>query len=224
MKNIIQIGTNRAYDELSDLILRKEGKLSDKFNINQLEKLILVEPLNFHNKNINKCYKNIDCKVIDNIAVTDNLNIDEIDFYYHLNDGDMELEPHRSFEIASADKSHLIKHGKLDDSNMVQVKVPAITINNLFQKHNLTEIDLLFIDAEGFDGKILLDIDFNKYKIKYIVFEFTHESKITEVRKYLSKNNFNLITEFSPGNNLWKNMNIVEEKLKIFSNFIPQER
>lgn len=48
-------------------------------------------------------------------------------------------------------------------------KVPCIDINSLLE--TLPEIDFLNIDVEGMDVKIVDAIDFEKYKIKLILFE-----------------------------------------------------
>jgi hypothetical protein len=55
-------------------------------------------------------------------------------------------------------------------------KINNISINDLFKKYNLTSIDILFIDAEGYDDKIIKSINFDEFDIKKIYFENLHIS------------------------------------------------
>ena len=49
-----------------------------------------------------------------------------------------------------------------------------MTLNKLFEKYNITEIDYLFLDIEGIDFEVLQTIDFNRVNIKNIQVEFLH--------------------------------------------------
>lgn len=49
--------------------------------------------------------------------------------------------------------------------------VNGITFEKLLEKHQVSDFDLLHIDAEGFDWKILSQVDLVKYKPKIILFE-----------------------------------------------------
>jgi hypothetical protein len=44
----------------------------------------------------------------------------------------------------------------------------------LLNKHNVKKIDLLQIDVEGYDGELLVGIDFSKIKPRYIRYEDKH--------------------------------------------------
>jgi FkbM family methyltransferase len=66
---------------------------------------------------------------------------------------------------SEGDKPTIEKYGKI-------IKVPCITFNTLMTKHNLTNFDILKIDAEGHDYEIFKQIDFYKYKPKVIRIEW----------------------------------------------------
>ena len=66
-----------------------------------------------------------------------------------------------------------------------------MTINKLFDKHNLIDIDILFIDAEGFDDRIIKDIDFGKYNINQLYYENMHIDKHM-MRQYLESKNYSV--------------------------------
>lgn len=159
--NVVQIGVNQANDELTQLIRGKP-----------LSRLILVEPLALHNDAIRACY-GWDAHIsVENIAITDRDDLPGLTFYYHINDA-----PH--YQAASTSKAHILKHlqtsmGPLDEPGLREVAVPCMTISQLFAKYQLTEIDILYIDAEGMDDAIIRSIDFSRFKINMIFFEHIH--------------------------------------------------
>ncbi len=157
--NIVQIGTCQANDDLTDII----GE-------SQPEKLILVEPIMMHNTKILECYSSIKNLYLENLAIVPQKpESGHITFYYHINDGPR-------YEVASTTKEHILKHGNHvgDPAGIRSIEVPAWTINELFSYHNLTTIDILFLDAEGLDDAIIKSINFDKYDIKIIFFENLH--------------------------------------------------
>jgi len=147
--NIVQIGSNKGYDELTHMVK------SNDF-------LLLIEPFEMHNDSLKECYNFVNNLHIENIVIVDNEEIENVDFYFH-NDDHMEQ--------SSLSKEHLYKHFS-DNINVINKKCK--TINKLFDSYNLKDIDILFIDAEGFDDKIIKSIDFEKYNIKRIFYENTH--------------------------------------------------
>lgn len=159
---IIQIGTCVGNDDLTKIIeLHKPNLING-----QPDLLVLVEPMNIHNDKILECYKSIQNKHLENLAVSEKSDGD-ISFFYHLDD-----EP--NYEVSSNNFNHVAKHYLNSTDKIVECKVKCININDLFDKYNLTDIDILFIDAEGFDDMIIKTIDFNKFKIREIYFENLH--------------------------------------------------
>ena len=170
--NVVQIGANRGNDELTDILKSK-----------QVDFILLVEPLEKFNSSLAKCYSYIKTVCIENIAITDELDKETITFYLH-NQMDENLEQ------ASLLNSHVLKH--FNDKNAVTEKtVNCMTINKLFDKHNLIDIDILFIDAEGFDDRIIKDIDFGKYNINQLYYENMHIDKHM-MRQYLESKNYSV--------------------------------
>lgn len=94
-------------------------------------------------------------------------------------------------EHSSLNFDHLIKHNhKAKDISII--KVPAININILLETYK--SIDRLYIDTEGLDAKLVSNINFSKYKIPYIFFEFIH-----------SDGAFNIGTNFEQAVNILRN-------------------
>lgn len=151
---IVQIGTCVGNDDLTNIIDTIEPEI-----------LILVEPMEIHNKKIKECYGHKKNVFLENIAIS-NSDDSEMSFYYHKNDGP-------KFEVATTDVNHIIKHGYTLEG-IIELKVKCLTINDLFDKYNLLDIDVLFIDAEGLDDQIIKSINFSKYNISKIYFENLH--------------------------------------------------
>jgi FkbM family methyltransferase len=176
---IVQIGTNVANDDLTTMI-----------GDSQPEILLLVEPLEVHNSKILSCYERIKNIHLENVAISIN-NEKSMSFYYHPKDGPL-------FEVASTNKYHLVKHGYNADE-IIKLDVKCININDLFKKHNLKEIDVLFIDAEGIDDLIIKSINFDQVSIKQIYFENLHLTQ-TDIFYYLNEKGYGIIPHcFSNG-------------------------
>jgi FkbM family methyltransferase len=54
--------------------------------------------------------------------------------------------------------------------------VPSLTFESLCRKHAIGELDLLVIDAEGYDYEIINAIDFERHRPRLLVFESNHFS------------------------------------------------
>ena len=66
---ILQIGTNRGNDDLTQII-----------GVNEIEKFVIVEPMAIHNEDIEKCYSHVKNKIIENKNISaycrdNNLNL-----------------------------------------------------------------------------------------------------------------------------------------------------
>ena len=58
--------------------------------------------------------------------------------------------------------------------NIEVINVPTITLNDLFYKHSVKNLNLLQIDAEGYDFQILNNTNFNDLKPIILIFERIH--------------------------------------------------
>ena len=72
--------------------------------------------------------------------------------------------------ISSYDLNHLIKHG-VKKKHITREKIEGISITNLFEKYNFN-INLLFIDAEGYEAEIVIDLLQNSNYRPIIIFEY----------------------------------------------------
>ena len=145
-----QIGTNNGNDNFRDLVIKNNPDL-----------IILVEPCSILIEQIKKYYNNIQNVHIYNNAI------------YYRNDEIVDL-------YVSTDKDIITCHGHLsilpmndwgEKKDMPKISAKSITFDEICRIHNITEIELLQIDTEGFDSEIIDMIDFSKYKINNIIYE-----------------------------------------------------
>lgn len=92
-----------------------------------------------------------------NIAISD--KIEELDLYYF----------HQKSPINTLDINVSKKH----ESKIEKIfKIQTNTLTNIINKTSIQDIDVLSIDVEGFELKVLKGLDFNKFKPKVIITEY----------------------------------------------------
>ncbi len=84
------------------------------------------------------------------------------------------------------------------ESLIREIVVPSMTVATLLAKHQVEWIDLLQIDAEGYDFEILKMFDFGKMKPSIIQFEHFHLpiEERNECFRYLASNGYRLATVY----------------------------
>jgi hypothetical protein len=150
--NLLQIGTNVANDHFSEFV--------KTIGNDQIEKLILVEPQKSCNNKINLCYAGFDF-ILENLVINLDESIKNETFFIS-----------KFNWLSSLKKEHIENHKT--NEKPIEVDIESITLNNLFDKHSIISLDILFIDCEGMDDKIIKSINFEKYDIKKIYYEHTH--------------------------------------------------
>ena len=161
IKSLIQIGANdgKRFDEISNFI-KNNNKL----------KAVLVEPVKKYFEKLKENYKNCNNIKFENSAISKN---NEINFLYCVKERFIENYQEHIKGINSYEIRHLLNHN-VKESHIEKVKVETLTFQNLMKKYNLTEIDLLYIDVEGYDDKIVLDFLDNSQLRPILIFEYIH--------------------------------------------------
>lgn len=102
----------------------------------------------------------------------------------------------QKFGVSSTVNKDLMRNDDIID----EIQIKTITLNSVLNlsPYKEKEIDLLNIDTEGNDFKVLKSLDFNIYNPKIIIIE-THLKDIhkiinSEIYKYLFDRNYNLIS------------------------------
>ena len=160
INSLIQIGAN-------------DGKRFDVINFyikKYKTQSLLVEPIkeNYEKLKINyKGYSNLN---FENSAISVN---DEIQNLYKVNPKKLSKYGNHIPGITSFNKNHLIKHG-VKKTHIVKELVNSISIKDLIVKYKLDTLDLLIVDAEGYDGDIIIDFFKNISIRPIIILEYIH--------------------------------------------------
>jgi len=160
VNNLIQIGANDG--ERFDLL---------NFYIKKYKcKSLLVEPIKENFEKLKKNYNNLDFVTFENSAISVNNDIQKL---YKVSPQYIKDYSNHIPGITSFDKKHLIKHG-VQNKHIVCENVSSIRISELITKHNLNSLDLLYIDAESYDGKIAIDFLLSTLFRPIIILEYIH--------------------------------------------------
>lgn len=97
---------------------------------------------------------------------------------------------------ASFDRNHLLKHGA-GSADIIEQEVPCLTINEVMEQAGFQTIDLLQIDAEGYDFELIKSIDFRQCAPAILRFEFSHLSRkdIDECLRMLARRGYRFMVE-----------------------------
>jgi len=162
---IVQIGSN-------------DGKTGDPifYLLNKRKKwnAIFVEPVPYLFERLIQNYNSDPRFIFENVAINDGT---EQVFY------SVKQEAKKKFpdlpiwfdQLGSFDKENILKHlnGKLKPF-IEENKLKGMTLTNLLSKNTVNSIDLLHIDTEGYDWKILSQLTLAEFKPSIILIEHMH--------------------------------------------------
>jgi len=185
---IVQIGAN-AGDTNSDQLygFLKKHCFQEKTTEPPHCRAILVEPVRHLFEQLKANYADFHGVVCENAAISE---VTGTRNFYRLREG-IDLQAHGlqpwTYQLGSFLPeqmkclwSHDPGNQKLREfveANIVTDKVPCLAIHDLLAKHQLTGVDLLQVDTEGYDYQILRTIDFQKFSPRYINYERIHLKK-----------------------------------------------
>jgi len=79
--------------------------------------------------------------------------------------------------LGSLDRDVLLSHGEqvpgIEDY-VVETEVECLTFRSLLERHPLERIDLLHIDAEGYDGRLLRSFPWRRFTPDLVLYEHDH--------------------------------------------------
>lgn len=157
---LIQVGANDGirFDELKKYIKTKDIKS------------ILIEPVKDYYDKLKDTYSENSNVFFENCAITESKG--EINIY-KVNKDFINIYDDHVRGINSLDRNHLIKH-KIKPKHISLEKVKCMSMYDIILKHNISKLDLVYVDAEGHDGNIVINLlEFTEQK-PIIIFEFIH--------------------------------------------------
>jgi FkbM family methyltransferase len=170
--NIVQIGSNdgKYGDPLSKLIKK-----------NTKWKALFVEPVPYLFERLKTNYGSDSRFSFENAAINDGRQ----QVFYSVKEEAKKHIPNLPIwydQLGSFDKENLLKHldGHLEPF-IKETLMSGITLKELFQKNNIQHLDLLNIDTEGYDWKILSQLDLDSFNPEIILFEHKHLTKSEKI-------------------------------------------
>ena len=155
--------------------------------------ILLIEPVAYNFLQLKERYKNFN-----NIFFEQNFiggNNSQISFFFVKEDSISKLGKHWASGIGSFSKRHILDHKSkrfnIKDSDINEIQIQSTTFNKLCERHKISIIDKLLIDAEGAEKQIIETIDYKKIIIKELVFEYKHLDG-----SFLFNNNLKLLIKF----------------------------
>lgn len=156
-----------------------DGKTNDpiyKFATLQNWKGVAIEPVQSPFERLKKNYRNF-TNVTPKQFVVGPKGV--VQFYFVKNEAKEELKglPPWWDQLGSCDISHI--EGHLDgmfSKYIGQIELEAVPLNNIVEEHLNGKIDLLHVDAEGFDDVVIETLDLSRFTPKVIIFEHVHLS------------------------------------------------
>ena len=140
----------------------------------QDKSLVLIEPVPFIFKLLKYNYALKHPRQVQFLNYAVSVYDGEIEMIAPAEDNDYKETPCFLNQMASVTDKY-IKHWQFDrrfpDFKFEKIKVECKRFNTIIKDLNITSIDHLYIDTEGHDYNILIDIDFNILKPNTITFE-----------------------------------------------------
>ena len=176
--------------------------LTSLFETYKDQNILLVEPVPYNISLLKKNTDKYDNIHIETSAVSNKIGNEK--FYFVKPESVKNLGKHWATGIGSFDKQHILNHRykrfKIENCDIEEIEIQYLTFADLVNKYSILSINLLQIDVEGSEFKILNSINFEKIMIKKIIFEFKHfdgtfkaGSKLKLIKEKLINANYSII-------------------------------
>jgi len=164
---LVQVGSNdgRHGDPLHELILRHPTWCG-----------LFVGPVAYLFARLRATYPDPQRFLLENVAIGTQRGTRP--FYYVSERASSEAGdalPPRHDQLGSFDRGHILRHldGRLEPY-VVEEQVRCLPLQDVLDRHAVEHIDLLHVDAEGFDDQVLVQLDLRRYEPQVILYEHLH--------------------------------------------------
>lgn len=166
---IVQLGASIGNDHVTRLVQSQQN----------VEFLLLVEPNPKVQDKLRTCYEFAPFTIFETVAI-----VPDYSRGYETNMFFAEKDGHGGYQVTSLFREHLEKHQYIGD-DIESFITKCTTLQDLFEKYNILDLDYLFIDIEGVDEEVLLNLDLNKYDVKNICIEVLHIKNPQRIYSFL---------------------------------------
>ncbi|MFC2042997.1 FkbM family methyltransferase [Chloroflexota bacterium] len=158
---------------------------------------IFIEPVPFLFEKLKRNYNHSEQFIFENIAISTKRGVRK--FYYVSEEAKAELGDILPFwyeQLGSYYRNHIPEHlNGILDPYIVEEEIETITLQEIFDRNDIVKIDLIHIDTEKFDYKVLSQVDFLRYKPCVVLYETFHLSNAEKnsAESLLRKHNYNCV-------------------------------
>tara|TARA_B110000003_G_C16643418_1_gene531053 strand:- start:471 stop:1193 length:723 start_codon:yes stop_codon:yes gene_type:complete len=149
------------------------GKKTKYFvrNASKYGKVCLIEPVPYLFQQLEKLHRPSKNMTLLNKCISP-VDVEFAEFYA-LSPKANKIQPYGD-QLGSLSAEHAKNHDIRFESAIHKIKVETFTLAQLLEQISCSDINLLFLDTEGFDTEILPTFPFEKLKPKAILFEHKH--------------------------------------------------
>lgn len=161
----VQVGSNDGLqgDPIHDLIVSHKTWAG-----------IFIEPVGFLFNRLKKNYGHTARFVFENVAIGNEKGTSR--FYYVSESAKDEPDlPYWHDQLGSFNQNHILQSlgGKVSPY-IIEEEIDCLPLQEVLNRNQVSAIDLIHIDTEGFDYQVLSQVDLSKYKPVIILFEHHH--------------------------------------------------
>lgn len=181
----VQVGSNDGVqgDPIHDLVIACKNWRG-----------IFIEPISFLFSRLRKNYGDATRFIFENVAIGTEKGSKK--FYYVSEKARTELDlPYWHDQLGSFNKTHITRMlGDEMSPYIVEEDVECLPLQDVLDRNRVNAIDLLHIDTEGFDYKVLSQLDLKRYKPSIILFEhhLLTDDEFDKARKLLRSTGYRL--------------------------------
>lgn len=147
-------------------------------------KVCLIEPVPHLFQQLQMLHSSTDEMILVNKCITP-VETDYVDFFAP--NPDANKIRHFGDQLGSLNADHAKNHDPGFEGAIHKISVEARTMEQLLADLNCEDINLLFLDTEGFDAEILATFPFKKLKPHLILFEHKHSDGTHNIGEKFAK-------------------------------------
>jgi FkbM family methyltransferase len=182
----VQVGSNDGVqgDPIHDLVMARQGWRG-----------IFIEPIEFLFRRLRKNYGESERFIFENVAISTKRETKK--FYYVSEKARSERDlPYWHDQLGSFDRNHITKAlGDEMSRYIIEENIDCQPLPDVLDRNRVDAIDLLHIDTEGFDYRVLSQVDLKRYKPSVILFEhhLLSDEEFNESRKLLRRTGYRIL-------------------------------